>query len=82
MENEIQKENETQENVEEVSQEAQLDKKIQELKDLTELNSKTLQDIKVEKALSGSADAGQEPEAPKEETPEQYKNRVMSGSLE
>ena len=70
----------TEEEVKE-SNEDILDKKIAALNDLTERNEKALQDMKVERAISGSSDAGQEAEKPKEETPEEYKDRVMKGDL-
>jgi hypothetical protein len=70
----------TEEEVKE-SNEDVLDRKIAALNDLTERNEKALQDMKVERAISGSSDAGQEAEKPKEETPEEYKDRVMKGDL-
>ena len=63
------------------SNEDMLDKKIAALNELTERNEKALQDMKVERALGGSSDAGQEAEKPKEETPQEYKDKIMRGEL-
>jgi hypothetical protein len=84
MTNEIQNQNEVEETNEEAKEESNediLDKKIATLNDLTARNEKALQDMKVERAISGSSDAGQEAEKPKEETPEEYAKRVMAGDL-
>lgn len=37
--------------------------------------------LRAEQVLSGKADAGQAPPAPKEETAKEYKDRVMRGEL-
>jgi len=37
--------------------------------------------MKAEAMLSGRSVAGQEPEEPREETPQEYKDRVMRGEL-
>lgn len=55
---------------------------------LEEANKKTEELIKRQEAmmarsaLGGKADAGQEPEKPKEETPAEYAKRVTSGKVE
>lgn len=40
-----------------------------------------LENAKAEAILSGKADAGQAPEKPKEESPEEYKARVMRNEI-
>ena len=56
----------------------------EELKANIALNKQLMEQVdqaRAEKLLSGTTDAGQEPEKPKEETPKEYKDRVLRGEV-
>jgi len=44
-------------------------------------NIAKLEELKAEQIISGKADAGQAPQPPKEESPKEYKDKIMRGEL-
>lgn len=60
---------------------SETDKRIAELNEDTERINKAIAEndnAKARKAIGGETDAGQQPEKAKEETPKEYKDRMMS----
>ena len=54
-----------------------LEKQLKRQEDLL----KRQNELYAKRMLAGRSDAGEQPEKPKEETPEEYKNRIMSGVI-
>ena len=79
-------ENETQENLETVQEKSPLEQSkeiLQQIKlenDRMEKSIRLQQELAANELLSGKSSAGQEPEKPKEETPQEYAKRVMENN--
>ena len=55
--------------------------KLREQNERMEKNISKLEELKAIETLGGQTNAGEQPESPKEETPEEYKNRIIRGEL-
>jgi len=55
---------------------------MEKARDEAKAEREKLELLKAERTISGETDAGQKPEEKKEETPAEYKDRIMSGNLE
>jgi len=69
---------------EETPEKPEFEKKLEEMRaenERMEKNISELKQLKAIDALGGKTDAGVQPAEPKEETPKEYKDKVMKGEI-